>query len=420
MFLSYYKRLTTQSLYRESFFIFISTIIAGFVNYLFNPVMARLLGPAQYGELVSILALTMIITVPVGTFSLVIAKYVSLLASSNEKEKIGYLIHLFFKKVFLFSIFLFLLYLPFLPLLKKFFNLTTYRSLLATGILLTISFFLPVSKGVLQGLKRFRFISLLNILEAISKLIFSVGAVLISFKVGGIILAMSIGSLILFVITYRFLNLNKKEVTFKIDIKKEIIKYTKLVFLANFILMLFLNLDILVVKHYFSPDIAGHFSAISLLGKVIFFLGGSFSFVFFPIASEVHSQKNSVTPLLKKVLRINFIISLFIIIIYFLASKFIILILFGQDYLSLSSILWLSGVIFGLYSFINIFVTYYLAVQKKQFFYPLTVGFIMLIILIYFRHNSLIAILNSFILTFSLILVILIITLYFEKKRKII
>lgn len=417
MFLDHFKRLAAHSIYRDSFFILCSTVIGGFLNYIFNPIMARLLGPAQYGELISVLAIMMVITIPVGALSLAVVKYVSLFASQGEAEKIGYFIYLVLRKILVFSFLLLFVYLALLPLLKNFLNLSNYYSLLAAGVLFVISFFGGIIRSVLQGLKKFKIISLITIGESIAKLIFGIGAIYIGFKVGGVIISMGVGSLIICFIIFRIIHISKKSVAFKIDLKDAIIKYTILGFWANLMMILFLNLDILIVKHYFSPDAAGHFGAISLLGKAIFFLGGSLTYVLFPLVSEGHAKNSDILPLLKKTLIVMALGALATTLIYYFGSSIIIKIFFGQEYLSLAPLLWLSGVVFSLYSLISIFVTYYLAIGEKRFLYPLLIGLVILVTVIYFQHSSLNAILYSFVLTFVLIFVTLIFDMILKKRH---
>ena len=46
------------------------------------------------------------------------------------------------------------------------------------------------------------------------------------------------------------------------------------------------NIDVILVKHYFSADEAGHYAALSQLGKIIIFGTGAIASVMFPLVVE--------------------------------------------------------------------------------------------------------------------------------------
>ncbi|MHB8618877.1 MAG: hypothetical protein ACYDAG_04770, partial [Chloroflexota bacterium] len=60
---------------RTALLFFLSIGAANGLNYLFNVVMSRGLGPAEYGVLTSVLALTVVLSVPAAILQSVTARY---------------------------------------------------------------------------------------------------------------------------------------------------------------------------------------------------------------------------------------------------------------------------------------------------------------------------------------------------------
>ena len=76
--------LRNNDLIRGTAVIFLGSIFVGIGNYAFNIIMGRLLGPADYGILASLLALTYIISVPSQTINLTISRYVARLNAEKN------------------------------------------------------------------------------------------------------------------------------------------------------------------------------------------------------------------------------------------------------------------------------------------------------------------------------------------------
>ena len=105
---SNYNMISKKTL-KEGGIVFSAAIIGGFLNYLFNIIVGRLLGPGEYGAVVSLFSVLVIISVPIATIQTVIAKYTADFNAKNENSKIKHLIVGVSKQLFIGNTILFVL-----------------------------------------------------------------------------------------------------------------------------------------------------------------------------------------------------------------------------------------------------------------------------------------------------------------------
>ena len=92
-----------------------------FINYLYHLMMGRLLGPANYGELVAIISLIGLLGVIPGSLNLVVIKYIS--SAKNDME-ISSLINWFKNKIIIASLVFCLILLILSPVISSFLHLS--------------------------------------------------------------------------------------------------------------------------------------------------------------------------------------------------------------------------------------------------------------------------------------------------------
>src|SRR5258708_1721467 len=88
------KPIINNPLFSGSLVMILGSNATNFINYVFNLVIGRLLGPAQYGELAALLSLISLYAMIPFSLGLVIIKFIS---SSKTKEEVSGTIHWFSK-----------------------------------------------------------------------------------------------------------------------------------------------------------------------------------------------------------------------------------------------------------------------------------------------------------------------------------
>ena len=417
------QNLINNTLIRGSFVVFIGSIIVGFGNYLFQLIMGRMLSPAQFGALASLLSITIIVSVPNQTIALLVTKYVADLESKGAKYRVKPFLNSIIKKLIFYGITAAIIFFALIPFFKSFLHIQETLPLIMLGLFLTISFFSPIGLGVLRGLQRFLQYSTYQIYQVIVKIILGVTLVAFGFGINGALLAQILGVVFFIIFVFAKLNLPKANTAEENKNSNHIFKfssYTAYTFIASLFLVVLYNLDVILAKHFLPPTEAGYYAILSLLGKIILFATASISSVMFPIVANNHGAGRSN----RKIFFWSFIIISFISIIiafcYIIFPGLIVKLLFGNAYLSVVPNMWLISIIYLCFSLINFISLFLLSIQRLRFVYILASGTLIEIAMIYFRHAHVQEILYSMLICMIAMLIGFFIYLFLNFKEKII
>ncbi|MEM2956103.1 MAG: oligosaccharide flippase family protein [Candidatus Pacearchaeota archaeon] len=395
---------TSDSLIRASIVILIAYGIFHATNFFYHFFSARLLGPAEYSIVASLFSIIYMISIGSTTIQNVVTKFTAEFKAKNENNKIIFLFRKGMKKLSIYAIILLVLYVLASPLIANFLKISLIPVLILSPYIL-LSILIPFNRGILQGLQKFKSLGINMIIDGVVKLISALILIYLGLKANGAIAAPVIGTAVAFAFTFPLLRFNNKISNVKIS-SKEIYKFTIVSFTALFLITAIYNIDIFLVKHFFSAEIAGHYAALSLMGKIVFFGATAIGITMFPKISELTNKKR-IECVFKKSFLFTFLITVIVVIIYFLFPKLLIKFVFGQEYLDIANLLGLFGIFMSLVSLSYICILKKLAIGKKKFVWILLSAVIMEIILISLFHNSLSKVIHILILINSILLILL-------------
>lgn len=280
-----------------------ATLIAGVTNYLFHILMSRSLGPLHYGVLYSLLSLFMIFAFPLSTVQMVLTKYVAVYRGQGNDSQIRYLYHDFFKKLGIAGIVLLGLLAVFSGPVGTYLQIPARAPIVLLGIFTFLSFLMPVVLGMLQGLEHFFYLSLNQAVGALSKLLIAVGLVTAGYQVSGALGACVLSVLVTFLLAWfpvrRYLNQHQ---AVKVTSRKEVYEFFIPVFAALSFYGLLAYQDVVLVKHWFAPEVAGAYATAALLGKAFLFPAQSLAMAMFPKVSQAHAKGEETFSLLRHTL----------------------------------------------------------------------------------------------------------------------
>jgi O-antigen/teichoic acid export membrane protein len=377
-----FKKLS-NSLFGGSLVLLITINIFNALNYFFHFFMARLLTPAEYGVLAVLMSIVAIFNIPSESIQTIISKF-----STNEKSigKIRNVSKRAMKKLFKYSLILFVIYgliSVFLSVILK----ISFLLLLFTGILLIATFLIPVTRGILQGRKKFNALGFNMIFESVIKISLAVLFVVLGFNVYGAIGGVLSGAFAALLLSFLPLRdvLTEKEKKGRTNI---IHSYSWPITVTILVVMLFINLDILVAKAVFSPETAGYYAMASFMAKVIFFGTMPISKAMFPISSQHEKDKKKADSVLKQsVLIILFCIAVALAVIA-LFPELLIRIFAGRYVPQASDILLFTSIAVSLVSITNLILLQKISVGKvKGYFILLSFIIVELILLYTFSSN---------------------------------
>lgn len=190
----------------------------------------------------------------------------------------------------------------------------------------------------------------------------------------------------------------------------EVKPYLYSVVLGLFFVQILYNFDVVLVKRLFTSQETGYYTAISMLGKIIFFGSGAIFGVLFPKASAKEERGLDTTKILKNSLIYVLALGGFIVVVYNLIPNFVVKLLYGNQYEPASHLLGIFALGMLFFAMTNIFVQYYMAIEKMSFIPVLAVGAAIEIGGILLFHETLMQVVMVF--TFSMSFLLLLMFLY--------
>ena len=387
--LNYALSLSKNKFVRGGIIVTTASFLANVLNYFFQSLLGHTLGSSGFGEIAALFSYIALISVPLSVITTIIIQKVS-----SSKDSIVYAHEL--ESFFIDKLrkWWFLLVIPFLaiPFIPRLTNLSVVTSYMLVPFLI-ISLVSIFHTSALQGLALFFEFSIINLLATVFKLM---GPLLVLFHVGGLptvllcILLSALFSLITHVRIFR-----KYVAKHAVESKNMHIEKRLISFLSNkqFAITLFSllsivalnNIDIILVKKFFSSTDAGLYAAWSLFGKIIFYLFSPVASVTFVFFAKNHGKRAQNAMLF-------FFLGMFLITIcayigyYYLGALFIPL-FFGNQFIAVIPHLGLASLFGSLYTVIFFINNYFLAkVSKFALILPISIP--LYIVAIYYSSST--------------------------------
>ena len=390
----------SNSLLKNAGIMFFATAIANVFTLLYQLFMVRALVPADFGLLDKLMGLTLLASMPTGTFQAVVTKFIAGFRAEDDFNKIRAFLWLFLKKLGVLGILALIVFVFFRSEIGAYYKTENTILIIMVGLLLIISTVLPLNLGALQGLQKFKSLGAASILNSFLRFTLGVAFVNIGLNVAGALMALIIAGLTAFLAA--FIPLRKyflfeqdgglKSKTEKLDIKG-IYKYCLPAFIALFSFALLTNMDLQLVSPFFSKEDAGYFAVSRMIGKIILYLPGAITIVMFPKVSEYHTLNKDTTPILKKCLWIVGSICLFAGLICSIFPEFILKLLVGKVYPQCIPLVVPFVLSMSFYALSSVFLYYYLSIHNMKFIYVfMGVAFLQAGLILFF-HSSLLQVL---------------------------
>jgi O-antigen/teichoic acid export membrane protein len=410
------SKITKSQLIAGSAVLFVGTMIANFGNYLYHLLMGRMLGPKDYGAFTSLISLAYLLSVISNTFLTTVVKFVTKYKVKNQFSKIFNLFLGLIKIFGLTGIFLIIVFFILKGKIAGFLNLDDSFPVLILAFWMSLSLLSFINDGILRGFLKFGFLSFNSVLATILKLTLAIFLVKVGFGVRGSLGAIFLGSLLPYFLSFyplRFLWTHKNGEKTE---WREFFGFSAPVMVATLSLTSLYSSDMVLVKHFFSSFEAGLYSAVSVLGRIVFFASGVVPAVMFPLVSERFENGGKYRHFLKQSFLIVGGVSLLITIIYFLFPSLMIKILYGNSYLEASKYLGVFAIFISFYSLSNLLVNFFLSVRKTQVAGICLFAALLQIILISIFHQSLLEVIRISLIVSVLLFLSLVVFLKQSEK----
>ena len=395
------RRFADEEILRHSGVMLAVTILSKVLSYIFYFIMARLLIPEDYGTLGALLSFFFVANVFIGGIQPIIANFTAEFQRKNEKGKIKTLLIVASKKLGLYGVLGFTLISIFSPLISAFLHMPSNVPVIIIGITFALGAVLMVIRGILQGLGNFLSLGINLSLETALRVLF--GALLVFFGLGinGAVLAIALAVLVSIfsgVLPLRFILRESRE---KIN-ASEIYAYSLPVILTSFATVAMVNIDVILVKHYFDAATAGYYAAASLLAKVpLILLRESMGPVVF-----THAAKGELK-VLRTSLKYTVSILLPLLSIYWFIPEIIVKILYGPAYSQATNYMKFLAFPMALMGINMIAINYLLARRKTSFVKYLLIVLLLQAVLISYFHTKIYNIIGTVAMVYSILAIII-------------
>lgn len=403
--LNFFKKSSQDKLIRNNFIFFAGSTASGFLNYLFYPILGRLMRVEDFGEVQFLVSLFAQLTIIFSVFGFIT---VNLVSNSKKGDRLYILTEL--QRIVIFTTSVMVVLVAFTsPWLEHIFKFKSFVPFIVLAILMLVSVFFLFRNSFLQGKHDFKSVSILGIVNAAGKIIFAAILVMLGFGTIGAILGLLAAQLLALVYAiYKtknespfkksnipFFTSAKNFITGKAELKREL-HYGVFIFALLLSVTVLYTADVLIVKRFFSPQEAGQYSGIATVARIIFFATGSIAGVLLPsIKKKNTNQENK--KILKKSFLLFFLIGLPIFIIFIFFPRFITTLLLGEKFAFFSNLLPLLSFSIFMTSLINLIFTYHIALRRYLVFIFAVAGVGLALLLSAFRHNNITAVITNFV-----------------------
>jgi O-antigen/teichoic acid export membrane protein len=269
-----------------SLIMLIGSIFVSLANFGYNIGVARLLGPADFSHAAAAVTILMLVSAITLAFQLVCTKLVAKSESLEAKAAIFQQLH---RKSWWVGIGLGAAMLLSSSVLASYLRLSTSWVIILLAVGLTIYIPLGVKRGGLQGTCRFSGLSWNMAAEAAVKFLGAIVLVAMGFGVLGAVAAISGSVIVAYLLPDAARELRGTPGRAIASPLGETVQ--AIVFFVGQVIIR--NIDILMVKHFFPPDLAGLYAAIALVGRLLYFGAWSIVSVMFPVSAGTSEERQA-------------------------------------------------------------------------------------------------------------------------------
>lgn len=375
------SQVLAPKLLSASSYILLTSVLGGVLGYVYSVVMGRMLGPRDYGLLGALMALVPILSVPVSTMNIAMARLFSRHLALHGRSGVAAIFwgnQVWFLAVGLVGLVVFFLFL--LPL-KSFLKAPDWLPIAFIGINLFFMLLLPIASGLAQANHHFKYLAFLNLAGPLAKLLGSAGLVAVGWGVGGATLGLAAASGVLAGLSIAYC-WTRLEAPFVAKNRAGHIGLREVfpVLLATLAFTALFHVDVLLAKAFHDAEHAGYYAAAATLGKAVMYLPSAVVVPLLPMAAAGEALQKSTTHLLWKAIGLTLAMTTVGALFYFLFAEQVVRLLFGPAYGESAGLLKWYGLAMVPVALIMV-LEHYLIAQGKLLFAYLIFGATPLLVL---------------------------------------
>ncbi len=381
----------------------ISVILVNGGNYLYNLILGRLLGPAKFADAAILITMLLVLSFIAMTFQLVVAKFTVLF----EGKTFEYFKQRLMLAAVVTGLAIGLLVVLFSAELQSILKTSSRSMFVIFGFAIPIYFVMSVNRGVYQGSKAFKELARTYQGEMLSRLVLTLALILIFPWASAQMV--SVGIALSFIIALFPINLRGLFKRFNYSLtgsqKKSIRAFLIITAFYELTQIIINNSDIILVKHYFDSYQAGLYASLAMIGRILYFMTWMFVMILLPSVVQLKKEGKPTHGVLFKYASYILLIAISIVLGCVLFPNLIIQVLFGDQYVSVSHLLWQYAVATALFAMSNLFAYYYLSLDRYMPVVISGVFGLLQIGLVLIWHDSLLQVVQMQIIAMTMLLI---------------
>jgi O-antigen/teichoic acid export membrane protein len=309
--------------FNGSMIMLVGSTLVSLVNFGYNIAVARMLGPSNFSQAAAAVTLLMLVSCITLAFQLTCAKFV---AKNESLATKAHLYQTLRRKAWYVGTMLGGGVIVFSSLISGYLRMSpTLILIMAVGI----AFYIPLGarRGAMLGTRQFAKLSSNFLLEAGVKLVTALVLVNLGYGVLGAVAAIATSVVVAYAYPWVGAGLNTVgEPGIPASMSEGM---QSIVFFVGQVIIN--NIDILMVKHFFTSSDAGLYAAIALVGRVLYFASWSVVSAMFPISAGAKPQEQNSSVLIIPLLIVASI-AFFFTVFLGLFPDFVLRMLFGPGF----------------------------------------------------------------------------------------
>lgn len=362
--------LRSSDFLRNNAIFFAGSVLVGALNYLYYPLIGRLVSPATFGEIQTLVSLFLQFTIFLNVLGMIT---VNIMANYSNKEKAHQMIVELEKFAAYLSLFLLAFSILAGGILRDALQFESALPFTALALALVVSIPLTFRSAYARSQKRFGIAVSSQLIGSIFKIAISVGLVALGLGTLGAIGGIVVAQIIAFFYAARWAGrlgfLRPKNSNYaslpNIRLIMPELKYAALVFVGLLSITLLMSIDILIVKYFFDAETAGLYAGIATVARIIFFLSAPIAQVLMP-SIKVKQASADNRKLLIKSLGLTILVTSPVLLVCIFIPEIITGMLMGPSYIHYAHILPLLAAAIFLLSIMNLLSMYHLSLRQKN------------------------------------------------------
>jgi O-antigen/teichoic acid export membrane protein len=338
-----------------SIILLIGSVFVSLANFGYNIGVARMLGPSDFSQAAAAVTILMLVSAITLAFQLVCTK---LVAKEEAVQAKAAVYQRLMKRAWAIGLALGTFMVLACSLLTSYLRLSNPWIVILLAIGLTIYVPLGVKRGGLQGTCRFKGLSWNMAAEAIVKFVGAIVLIEMGYGILGAVAAISGSVILAYILPDR-----AKELRGKVSATQPApvgeARQAVVFFVGQVIIS---NIDILMVKHFFPPAMAGLYAAIALVGRLLYFGTWSIVSAMFPVSAESKQPSEGGPSLLAIPLLMVTAMSVIFVLILAAFPRLVFQSLFGANFHTavggLNLLLRMNAAATGVYAIAVVLITY--------------------------------------------------------------